>query len=623
MSERLTLDEHRFRLEQVGKLAPFPREKFLKFCSRLKIQSKDYGLMPFRLLGSQIYILDELCRGVDEGISDFLILKARQLGSTSFFIALDMFWAFNYPGLLGTFILHKEEARDDWRSTIDIFYHEIPKKSVIDGRTVKLRPDLVHHNRNILSFTNGSRFRYLVAGTQENRKGGLGRSGASNYTHMTEAAFYGNEEDLAAFESSTSSIYPHRLNVKETTANGFNWFSEAWEDALSSKTKRCIFVGWWRDERNQFDAGHDFYRYFMPDRSITQLERQRIRAVKEQYDFTISLQQLAWYRWHLSEKKSGDQSLMDQENPWTADDAFQSTGAKYFTPVSLTAATKEARRHAFKPYRYKMTNRWEDIGVVGVKDPRAELRVWQDASKFGHYAIGCDPAFGSSDEANRNVISVWRCYADGMEQVAEFCSASLSMYQTAWALAHLGGFYGTNDARVILEMNGPGKAVFAELQQVQRDLRQMRPTPDNYELRNCLNRMHHFFYQRLDSMGGGDMVYQWLMTEQLKQMLMARFKDAFELDRLKIRSVPLLEEMRRVVNDEGHISAEGSANDDRVIAAALAYECYNKWMRQRLIGLGMTRAHSGVVEANGGESQVHRMVTSFLKRANISVNNGQ
>ncbi len=616
-------DDHRFKLPTAGKLAPFPREKFLKFCSKLKVQSKDFGLIPFRLLGSQIYILDELCKGVDEGVSDFLILKARQLGSTSFFIALDMFWAFNHPGLLGTFILHKEEARDDWRSTIEVFYHEIPGKTNIDGKRVKFKPGIVHHNRNILSFTNGSRFRYLIAGTSENRKGGLGRSGASNYTHMTEAAFYGNEEDIAAFESSTSSIYPHRLHVKETTANGFNWFADEWDEAKDSRTKRCIFVGWWRDERNQFATDHPFYDYFMPDRSLTKIERDRIRAVKETYGFTISLQQLAWYRWHLTEKKNGDQSLMDQENPWTADDAFQSTGAKYFTTPTLTAATREARKKPFQTYRYRMTSKWEDTQVIGIKDPRAELRIWEHASKFGYYSIGCDPAFGSSETADRNVISVWRCFADGMEQVAEFCSSSLSMYQTAWALAHLGGFYGVNESRVILEMNGPGKAVFAELQQVQRDLKQMRPTPDNYELRNCLNRMHHFFYQRIDNVGGGDMVYQWIMSENLKAMIMARFKDAFELDRIKIRSVPLLEEMRRIINDEGHVAAEGAGNDDRVIAAALAYENYNRWMRQKLIGIQMTRAHAAVVEANGGESQVHRIVTSFLKRTNISVPNGR
>lgn len=615
-----TTEDYKFRADAAGKVAPFPRDKFLKFVSRLKVQSKDYGLVPFRLLGSQIYILDELCKGRDDGISNFLILKARQMGATTFFIALDMFWAFEHKGLLGTFVLHKEEARDDWRATIEVFYQEIPKNTVIDGVRYAFKPGVVHHNRNILSFKNGSRFRYLIAGTGENRKGGLGRSGASNFTHMTEAAFYGNEDDLAAFTSSTSSIYPHRMFIKETTANGFNHFSEEWEEGLKSRTKRCIFVGWWRDERNQFATSHGFYDYFMPGNAITPLERGRVKAVKEEYGVTISLQQIAWYRWKLQEEFHGDQSMMDQEFPWTADDAFQSTGAKYFTTASLTMATRQARAKPFATYRYRMTNRWEDIGVVAAgKDPRAELRIWEQASRFGYYAIGCDPAYGSSDEANRNVISVWRCFADGLDQVAEFASSSMSMYQTAWALAHLGGFYGTNECKVLLELNGPGKAVFAELLQVKQSLRQMRPTPDNYDLRNCLNRMHDFFYQRIDNVGGSEFAYHWTMTEDLKRMLMARFKDAFELDRIKVRSVPLLEEMRRIINDEGHIAAEGGGNDDRVIGAALAYECYNRWQRQRLAGIGMTRAHSEVVESNQGEDQVHRMVTGFLKRTKIGL----
>lgn len=608
-----------FDLRIASKVAPFPRQKFLKFISKLKIQSKDYGLVGFKLLGSQRYALDQLCAALDAGITDILVLKNRQCGMTTFWLCVDIFWAFEHKGLLGTFILHKEEARDDWRNAIEIFYDEIPRKVRIGSQLVRFKPEILHHNRNILAFKNGSRFRYLIAGTSENRRGGLGRSGASNFVHMTEAAFYGNEDDVAAFESSTSSIYPHRLNVMETTANGFNWFEELWTEALRSKTKRCIFVGWWRDERNQFSTDHPFYSYFMPDKAITKLERERVRAVKKEYGVDISLQQIAWYRWHLQEKKQGDQSLMDQENPWTADDAYQATGAKYFHSLDLTVAIRAAREIPIQAYRYRMGNKWETIEVVSHPYRDAELRIWQQASRYGYYVLSCDPAYGSSDTADKNVIQVWRCFAEGMEQVAEFASSSLSMYQCAWVLAHLGGFYGANESRVILEMNGPGKAVFQELQQVKRDLLTMAPTPDNFDLRNCLNRMHHFFYQRVDSMGSGDMVYQWVMTEDLKAMIMARFKDAFELGRLKIRSVPMIEEMRRIINDAGHISAEGAAKDDRVIAGAMAYEAYNRWMRQRLIGMRMTREHSADVEKNHGESQMHRIITGFLKRQNIGM----
>src|SRR6267378_5337982 len=191
-----------FKLPTYSKVAPFPRERFMFFLSKLKVQSKDYGLVPFRLLGTQRYILDEVIKGLEEGITTFVILKNRQGGVTTFFIALDMFWAFEYKGLLGAFILHKEEARDDWRASIEIFYQEIPAKVEHAGRLVGFKPRKLQHNRNILSFKNGSRFRYLIAGTGENRKGGLGRSGAANYVHGTEVAFYGNEDDIRAFKSS-------------------------------------------------------------------------------------------------------------------------------------------------------------------------------------------------------------------------------------------------------------------------------------------------------------------------------------------------------------------------------------------------------------------------------------
>jgi hypothetical protein len=600
------------------KVAPFPRAKFLQFLSRLKIQSKDLGLVPFRMLGSQVYVLDEVCKALDEGVTTFVILKARQLGMTSFWIAVDLFWAFEHKGLLGTFILHKEEARDDWRTAIEVFYHEIPSTVVVGGAKVKFRVPKTAHNRNVLSFANGSRFRYLIAGTAENRKGGLGRSGASNFVHGTEVAFYGNEEDIAAFKSSTSSRYAHRMQVWESTANGFNHFYDTWESAKTSKTMRAIFVGWWRDERNQFSQDDPRFKHFIDGRSLTKDERTRIRLVKELYAYTIAQSQLAWYRWKFEDEFNNDQATMDQEYPWTEDDAFQATGSQFFTTQFLTAATKFARKQPYQGFRYKMTSRWEETEVHGFADPRAELRVWEHASKFGYYAIGCDPSYGSSDEADRNVISVWRCYADGFVQVAEFCSPVFSTYRTAWALAHLAGFYGANESRVLLELNGPGKAVFTELQTVQQHLREMKPGDDNFHIRNVLKNVRDFYYKRVDSMQS-NLVYHWTTTADLKRGIMNRFKDACELNRLTIRSIPLLEEMRRIVNDAGHIAAEGAHHDDRVMGAALAYEAYRAWMWQRLRNMNMTMAHNEKVERQGGELPLDRHLMNYLRQQGIAL----
>lgn len=595
------------------KVAPFPRERFLKFLSKLKVQSKDYGLVPFKLLGSQRYILDEICAGLDEGVTTFYILKARQLGASTFFLALDLFWSFEYKGLLGVFITHKEDSRDDFRSAIEVFFAEIPK-----GFIVKY----VRHNRNLLILKNGSKFRYLIAGTSENRKGGLGRSGAANYVHATECAFYGSGDDVAEFRSQTSSLYPHRLQIYETTANGFNWFWDEWDMATRDPTKRAIFVGWWRDERNQLPLDHPFFAKFMPDglsTSLSPLERKRVRLVRELYGFEISMQQVAWYRWHFESEKAGDHGTMDQEHPWTAEDAFQATGSKFFTVEALTSATREAKKHMFQSFRYRLTHKFEDTRVQQVRDPRAELRIWEEASNAGFYVVGADPAYGSSDEADRSVASVWRCYSDALIQVAEFCSPQPSTYQFAWVLAHLCGYYGATYCMPVLEITGPGQAVFDELQKVQKSASEIRPSDESANIRNILKNMRHFFFKQIDSLSGG-IVYQWRTSEELKRRMMNQLKNGIELGRMTPRSIPLCEEMRRIVNDEGSIGAEGRAKDDRVMAAALAYQGWNMWVQPRVKAQGLSLQRSLELEKSGGKADpVDRIITNYLKRANIKV----
>ena len=593
-------------------VAPFPRAKFIAFLKQLKVQSKDYGLVPFKLLGSQKYLLDEICHALEQGITVIYILKNRQAGISTFLLALDLFWAFEHKGLLGVFITHEEGSRDDFRSAIEVFFAETPKTHKVN---------YVRHNRNLLILKNASKFRYLIAGTSSGRKGGLGRSGSANFVHATEVAFYGNDDDLAEFRSQTSSLYPHRLQIYESTANGFNHYEEAWDLAKRDPTKAAIFIGWWRDERNAFPLDHPFFTKYMPDgisSSLAPLERKRVREVREAFGFEISLQQIAWYRWHLESEKVGDQSLMDQEYPWTDQDAFQATGSQFFTSEALTNCIREAKRHPFLTYRYKLTQKFDETKLQQTRDPRSPLRVWEEASKFGYYVLGCDPAYGSSDEADRTCISVWRCYSDCMVQVAEFCSPEPSTYQCAWVLAHLAGYYGMTYVMPILEITGPGQAVLDELNKVRNLTQEMRPEADEHGIRNILTNMRSFYYKRIDSLSGG-LVKEWHTTHELKQRAFHQYKNAIELNRMIPRSLPLIEEMRRIVNDEGNIGGEGRAKDDRVMAAALAYQAFNMWTVGQLKGMGMTLARANEIDARGGTEPVDRLIVNYLRRSNIKV----
>lgn len=586
-------------------LEPFPLKKFLKFSKRLKILTKDFGLIPFKLLGSQQYMLDEIVKGMNEGICSFCILKSRQLGASTFFMALDLFWAFNYRGLSGAIITHDERLRDQFRAMIDIYFGNLPKTAKVPKHK---------HNRTMLQLENGSMFQYLVAGTKESSKGTLGTGGAFNYLHKSEESAYGNPEDLKNLEAACSAHYPHRLYINETTARGYNHFADTWEAAVQSQTTRIIFVPWWRNELFRFEMGTLEYQSHMPDGPSTTLhvlERKRIREVKEQYSIDITSEQMAWYRWKLEDKFGGDQDKMDEDFPWSADHAFVATGSRFFTNVAITDQIRRARSVQVMPFSYQLGHDWRETKLQNVQVKRAALRIWEEAKPHGRYVVGCDPAYGSSDSSDRCAISVVRCYADRCIQVAEYCSSLPSTHQQAWILAHICGYY--RNIRLSMEIQGPGQSVDSELKKVRQEMSRLFQTEDN-RLVNVLGGMQSFFYRRGDMLSSS-VLYQFKTSLEIKRRMMNRLKDSIELDRLVIYSQAALDECKTIVHDEGSIEAEKGKHDDRVIALGLANFAWLESEQARMRQMGMTYAHALELDkGNAGELQKERIVMDYLQR---------
>lgn len=608
-------EPHQFLPEMVP-VAPFPRERFLRWCKRLKVMTKDFGLQPFQMLGTQRYILDEICKGLSEGATTFVILKARQLGSSTFFMALNIFWAMEHKGLAGAFATHTEQSRDQFRNIIETYFAHLPSNYRIRAKK---------HNRAMLILENGSVFSYLVAGVKEKAKSSLGRSGAFNYLHASEVAFWGSEEDLKELRATLSAHYPHRLQVYETTANGFNHFQEMWEKAVESPTQRAIFVGWWRSELYAYPQNHPYFSIYMPDgegSALTALERRRVKMVEQAYGVKVTAEQIAWYRWKLDDECDGDQMKMDEMFPWMPEDAFVATGSKFFTNESLTDAMRYARQTAFVPFRYVLTKEWAETACIQVKPGhanRAELRIWEAVDPNGFYALGADPAYGSSDEADRSVASIYRCFSDMCYQVAEFATPNVSTYQFAWVLAHLAGYY--RNVMLNLEITGPGQTVQQELDMLRRHASGMIASDDK-NIRNCLGAMRYYLYRRVDSMSGNGLL-QWKTTADNKFVLLTKFKDAIELKRCLIRSLPALEECKAIVLEDGQIHGSGRAKDDRVIANALAHEAWRQWVQPRMQAQGLTFAKAQRDAARGGPQQIEEIALNYLKRMKISVPTGE
>lgn len=584
----------------------FSLKSFYRFCSQLKIESKEKGLIRLdELLGTQTYVMDEIAKGLENGIHFFTILKGRQLGVTTISLALDLYWVFTHPGLGATLVTDTEENREMFRSTLGMYHEHLPRQFKIP---------LEQHNRNQMVLKNRSRLFYQVAGLRA--KGSLGRGKAITYLHGTETSSWGDEEGLASLLASLAETNPDRLYMFESTARGFNLFHDMYVTAKKARTQHAIFCGWWRNQFYSADPESAVYKTYWDGR-LTPEEKEWVRDIKKLYQIDINSRQMAWWRWKLTEGIKDD-SLMYQEFPPTEDYAFVMTGTSFFSNSRCTDAMKAAKSTKPDYYRYVMGQMFQDTEVMRSQERLATLQIWEEPVDNGYYVIGADPAYGSSDWADRFCIQVFRCYADGIEQVAEFATSELTTYQFAWVIAHLGGAY--KNSILNLEVNGPGQAVINELRNLKRQAAAMGGKQGE-SLMNVMSHMQNYIWRKNDTIGGLSNSIGWVTTSASKERMLNYFKDYFERDMLKVKSLDLIDEMKTVVREDGSIAAAGRGKDDRVIAAALACAAYAEQLQPRLIAMHMTKERNRQQDELDAEerNRERTVVSKYLKNIGLGL----
>ena len=581
----------------------FNLKQFYQFCSNLKIETKEEGLRNLdNLLGTQTYVMGEIAKGLEEGVHFFVILKGRQLGITTISLALDLYWHFKNPGLGGTLVTDTEENRDMFRGTLAAYMDGLPKEYKIP---------MLAHNRNSLALKNRSRIFYQVAGTRA--KGSLGRGKGITFLHGTEASSWGDEEGLASLLASLAETNPNRLYIFESTARGFNMFHEMYVTAKRARSQRAIFCGWWRNEFYSADPNSDVYKVYW-DGKLTPEEKEWTKDIKKLYDVEINSRQMAWWRWKMLEGIK-DESLMMQEFPPTEDYAFVMTGTSFFSTARCTDAAKIAKRISYDSYRYVFGANFQDTNVVKSNERLATLKVWEEPIDTAFYVIGADPAYGSSDWADRFCIQVYRCYADGMEQVAAFATSEMNTYQFAWVIAHLAGAY--KNSTLNLEVNGPGQAVINELKNLKRQASAMAGNMGR-QLMDVYGSMSNYIWRRNDTMSGPSNSIGWLTTAATKERMLSYMKDYFERGMMAVYDMDTLEEMKTIVRDGGSIEASGRNKDDRVMASALAAAAFAEQLQPRLIQQRITRDVSRKQEDQTPEEvAMNRTVSDYLKRIGV------
>lgn len=559
--------------------------------ANVQIDSKETGVGPLDPYNAQHRFLNELCIGLDEGVRFFVNLKSRQLGISTISLVIDLFWLSVFPGIQGALITDTEDNKEVFRETINRYHAGLPPK---------YRRKIVKHNRTMLKLDNGSVLQYLVAGARGNKN--LGTSRALNFVHATEVAKWGDGVNMASLFNSLAETYENRLYIFESTANGFNQFYSMWLAAQEdTRTQRAFFIGWWAKEIHRIERDDPRFADFMAD-DATNEEREKAQIVLESYGHQVTPEQLAWYRWRQATRSPGDGS-MEQEQPWHEVEAFIETGKSFFPAKALTSDLKrvmDGRSVLFKGYRYMLGDQFTqtELDVMSL-DPveysaHAELRMWHPPMLRGRYVIGVDPAYGRTDWGDSHAISVWRCYADRLVQVAEYATPDVETYALIWVVAHLAGIY--RDCIINLEINGPGTTVMQGIKHLKAQLMAevgqkgvpALPKEDRL-LIDAIQAARWYLYHRPDSMGAG-YAYGWKTTADNKLTIMNQLRDTYMLRNLIVNSGPLLQQMKTIRQDGIEIAAAGKQKDDRVFGAAFAHKAWIEWVRPSMVAAHETYA---------------------------------
>jgi hypothetical protein len=133
---------------------------------------------------------------------------------------------------------------------------------------------------------------------------------------------------------------PYSIVVEESTAQGLNYFYDSWKRAIKGKTRyKAIFVPWWKIDRDRIPIEGDINEF--------------IKGMGE-YDWTLwehgaTLEGINWYNKHMADRyEEADKEnymfsewQMQQENPSTPEESFQSAGEKRFNPKYLKAMEQD------------------------------------------------------------------------------------------------------------------------------------------------------------------------------------------------------------------------------------------------------------------------------------------
>ena len=419
-------------------------------CHIINKEKKDQVLI-FNSAQEELYEEIRRCKK-DKEPAYFLILKARQLGMSTFTENFGMTLNVMYPNQSMFIMTQEQDASDQLYSMSHYTYENFPS-------WLKSNAAIVKDNQSMMLLTNGSKLQVMVASA--NAKG-TGRGQTFTYAHLSEFDWWGGNV-MQTLNGVLSACTEDAIVIIETTANGCGNFKKLWDRAVERKNNgqetlwNPLFFAWFQDSKYE----SDYYEEITLDKE----EKQLIEIFKKDkhtkdMPYEQWIRKLIWRRRKIELACNGDINLFHQEFPSTPEEAFISSGQCIFDLNSINkrkADLNEANlanlgrfdkgyflykikydeySHQRKPFDIK----WKSDNINGY------ITLFKAVEHRHPYVLAIDPAGDGSDYTAINVLDNRSC-----EQVCTLHMQNMSTLEIACQAYAIGQYY--NNALIASETN--------------------------------------------------------------------------------------------------------------------------------------------------------------------------
>jgi hypothetical protein len=338
-----------------------------------------------------------------------IVLKARQMGLTTWAAARFLLSTITKPGTLTLQVAHTQESAEDIFRIVHRFVEWLPENL----RTGVLRTSRTNV-RQIIFPDIDAQYRVVSAGERN-----AGRGLTVQNLHCSELARWPNDpaETLAGLRAAMTR---DAESILESTPDGVGGcFHEEWQKASETGLVKHFFP-WWLEPS---------YRALAVDAATLTEEEKKLRR-----HYKLDLEQIAYRR----QLRAGFRGLAKQEYAEDAASCFLASGESVFERDVIEARLNSTQ----KPIEERHNG---------------QLSIWLPPLAGKNYLVAADPAGGGSegDYSAAQVIDL----ATGL-QCAEF-AGRVGGLELARYLAALATEY--NQAILVVERNNHGSGILAYL----------------------------------------------------------------------------------------------------------------------------------------------------------------